>query len=346
VSRLRALLVGAGSMGRAWARTVTASPDVCLAGWVDLDRARVADGLEQLGLAGVAVEDGVAVGDDLTVALEQLSPDFVIDAAVPEAHHEVTARCLDHRVAVLGEKPMATSLAEARDLVARADATSTLFVVSQNRRYNTGLTAFRRLIGERLGGLGQLNAEFYRAPHFGGFRDEMDSPLLLDMAIHTFDAARFLAGADPVSVYCVEFNPSWSWFRGAASAVAEFEFVGGIRFSYEGSWCAQGHQTSWDSSWRAVGALGSATWNGQDTPVAEVRSPTPGGELEVVHAPPAQLPGTDISGSLADFVHALRNGGPAPMNECHDNLKSFAMVMAALESSRSGKRVAVDLDGS
>ena len=30
------------------------------------------------------------------------------------------------------------------------------------------------------------------------------------------------------------------------------------------------------------------------------------------------------------------------MNECHDNIKSFAMVMAALESSRSGRRVAVE----
>ena len=29
------------------------------------------------------------------------------------------------------------------------------------------------------------------------------------------------------------------------------------------------------------------------------------------------------------------------MNECHDNIKSFAMVMAALESSGSGRRVAL-----
>ena len=32
------------------------------------------------------------------------------------------------------------------------------------------------------------------APHFGGFREEMDNVLLLDMAIHTFDAARFVSG--------------------------------------------------------------------------------------------------------------------------------------------------------
>ena len=39
----------------------------------------------------------------------------------------------------------------------------------------------------------------------------MDSPLLVDMSIHTFDAARYVTGADPVSVQCTEFNPAWSW---------------------------------------------------------------------------------------------------------------------------------------
>jgi hypothetical protein len=30
------------------------------------------------------------------------------------------------------------------------------------------------------------------------------------------------------------------------------------------------------------------------------------------------------------------------MGECHDNIRSLAMVFAALESSRTGQRVAVD----
>ena len=41
----------------------------------------------------------------------------------------------------------------------------------------------------------------------------MESPLLLDMAIHTFDQARFITGADALSVYCHEFNPAGSWYR-------------------------------------------------------------------------------------------------------------------------------------
>jgi predicted dehydrogenase len=334
---LRAVLVGAGGMGRIWARTITENPDVSLVGWVDLVTDRVIEGVEALGLADVAVEGEVGA------ALVNLLPDFVVDVAVPEAHHEVTRRCLERGVAVLGEKPMAADLAEARDLVERSERSSTLFVVSQNRRYNRGLAAFKGLIADRLGGIGYLNAEFYRGPHFGGFRDEMDSPLLVEMAVHTFDAARYITGAEPVSVSCAEFNPPWSWYRGAASAVADFEFTKGIRFSYQGSWCAEGLETSWDSCWRAVGVSGSAIWDGAGKPVAEVRpSGGEGPAFERIEAPAAEIAGEDVAGSLADFVKALRSG-EVPMNECHDNLASFAMVMAALESSRRGCRVAVEL---
>ncbi len=336
MSALRAVLVGAGGMGSAWARVIGNNPDVSLVGWVDIFTDRVAEGIETAGLSDVAIEESIEA------ALNKLSPDFVVDVAVPEAHHDITRRCLERRVPVLGEKPMAANLEEARHLVQLSEGTSTLFVVSQNRRYNTGLAAFKNLVEQRLGGVGQLNAEFYRAPRFGGFRDEMDSPLLVDMAIHTFDAARYVTGADPVSAQCTEFNPPWSWYAGAASAVAEFEFRDGLRFSYEGSWCADGLETSWESSWRAIGASGTAIWDGTSNPVAEVCKPgTDGGELERVDAPAVTISGPGIEGSLADFIRALRTGG-TPMNECHDNIKSFAMVMAALGSSRSGRRVAVE----
>jgi predicted dehydrogenase len=335
VSGFRAVLVGAGGMGRAWARAMAANPDVQLVGWVDLFTERVAEGIKVVGLSDVAI------GQHIEGALLQDQPDFVVDAAVPEAHHGITRRCLEQGVAVLGEKPIAATFDEARDLVACAERTSTLFAVSQNRRYNARLAAFKGLICEHLGGIGQLNAEFYRAPHFGGFREEMDSPLLVDMAIHTFDAARYVTGADPVSVLCSEFNPRWSWYRGAASAVAEFEFTEGIRFSYQGSWCAQGLETSWDASWRAIGPVGSATWDGGGNPVAEVLRPGANGAGgEHIEAPPAKISGDGISGTLADFVKALRTG-EKPMTECHDNIKSFAMVFAALESSRRGRRVDV-----
>jgi predicted dehydrogenase len=164
------------------------------------------------------------------------------------------------------------------------------------------------------------------------------------MAIHTLDAARYLSGADPVTVYCDEFNPSWSWYRGKACASAIFEMTGGLRYTYRGSWCSEGRHTSWEGEWRAVGPHGSATWDGRGAPVAEVvverngffaRTQTRVGEVQ------AGMP-TGIAGSLRDFLHALETGAP-PMGECHDNIKSLAMVFGAIESAATGRRVSVPL---
>ena len=258
----RALIVGAGGMGRTWGRNLQACEAVDIAGWVDIRPGAADAAAAELSLAGIHT------GVDLTAALETLRPDFVVDVTIPEAHHAVTQAALAAGVPVLGEKPMATSMREARAMVAASEQAGKLYRVSQSRRYNAGAHALRRLITEQTGPLGILNSDFYIGAHFGGFRDEMVSPLLLDMAIHTFDAARFLAAADPVAVYCEEFNPPWSWYQGAASATAIFEMTGGLRYTYRGSWCSEGRHTSWEGEWRAVGPRGTATWDGTGVPVA------------------------------------------------------------------------------
>jgi predicted dehydrogenase len=279
-------------------------------------------------------------GTDVVAALTAVVPDFVVDVTPPEVHHSVTLAALSYGVPVLGEKPMATTMAEAREMVAASDDSGQLYMVSQSRRYNAKLVAFRDLIG-RLGNLGILHADFMIGAHFGGFRDQMAHVLLLDMAIHTFDEARFLSGADPVSVYAEEYNPSWSWYEGAASANALFEMSNGLRFAYRGSWCAEGLSTSWDADWRAVGERGSATWTADGLPGAELVAGDTGfqrpterveGQIESI--------AEGIGGSLEEFLGAL-DSGATPQGECHDNIKSLAMVFAAVESAKRGERVTI-----
>ena len=55
-----------------------------------------------------------------------------------------------------------------------------------------------------IGDITTVTVDFYVGAHFGGFRAEMDHVLLLDMAIHSFDEARFLSGTDPVAVTAVD----------------------------------------------------------------------------------------------------------------------------------------------
>lgn len=332
----RALLVGAGGMGRTWAKNLAAHPGVTLAGWVDLRSGLAAGAARELGL------QVPHFGTDLEEALSRVAPEFVVDVTPPEAHHDVTVSALERGVSVLGEKPMAASLEQAQAMVAASERSGRLYMVSQSRRYIAEQSAFRKAILEELGDLGILNVDFYIGAHFGGFRDEMPSPLVLDMAIHTFDQARFLSGKDPVSVVAEEFNPSWSWYRGDACATALFELEGGVRFTYRGSWCAEGLHTSWDGDWRAVGSRGTAKWEGGAAPVVETVRATGGFHSEMTRQEPAVVPQKGgIEGSLEEFLSAL-DGGPVPNGECHDNIKSLAMVFAAVRSSREGRRVAID----
>jgi predicted dehydrogenase len=336
MARKKAIIVGAGGFSREWGKLLLAHPDVEIAGWVSRRRESVEDAAAALGLRDIVIET------DLALAIARARPDFVIDVTPPEAHHDVTLAALGAGIAVLGEKPMAASLAQARAMVAASERAGKLYMVSQSRRYDAGLRALRQLVVDHVGPLGMLNSDFFIGAHFAGFRDAMPSPLLLDMAIHTFDAARFLSQADPVAVYCEEFNPAWSWYAGNASATAIFEMSNGLRYTYRGSWCSEGLHTSWGSAWRAVGPRGSAVWDGHGAPQAEVVR-GPGGfhsQQERVAPNAAKEAPSGIAGALADFLHALDTGS-APMGECHDNIKSLAMVFGALESAAKRERIAI-----
>ncbi|WP_049575338.1 Gfo/Idh/MocA family protein [Streptomyces sp. SBT349] len=338
-SPLRVLVVGAGAMGRAWLRAVESSPDVELAGVVDLDP------LVARAAADGAGAPGVPAGADLAVLVHDTAPDAVVNVTVPAAHLPVTLGALGLGLPVLGEKPAAATLPEALCLIAAAELSGQLFMVSQSRRYHPELAAFKER-ARRLGALGILTTEFFKAPHFGGFRETMEHPLLLDMAIHPFDTARHLLDADPVSVYCQEYNPSWSWYAGDAATTAVFEMTGGTRYLYNGSWCSPGLETSWNGAWRVSGARGSARWNGDDPPETEETAETAEeGTADAVGdrggAAPVASWGEGIEGSLAEFTHALRTG-TVPMGEIHDNVLSLAMVASAVLSARTDRRVRVD----
>ena len=233
---------------------------------------------------------------------------------------------------MLCEKPLAETVSQGLSMIAAAELSGQLLMVSQSRRYWNNLTAFRQQIAQ-LGAIGTVDCAFFKAPHFGGFRDVMPFPLLIDMAIHQFDLARDLTGSEPVAVYCNSYNPSWSWYAGDAAAEVLFEFANGSRFSFSGSWCSPGLETSWNGEWRVSGEGGSAVWDGDHAPTAADGDgqPIPG----TVSDGPEQ-----IAGSLAEFVAVLESGA-IPSGEAHSNVLSLAMMEAAITSAGEGRRVLI-----
>jgi predicted dehydrogenase len=329
-------------MARGWVHALT-SPElagkVAIAGLVDTNPDAATRLRDEAGL------QGVRLGTDLGTMLPEIEPDIVLDVVVPAARFGVVSAALGHGAHVLSEKPMAPSLEEARELVRLAKQAGRLHAVVQNRRYVSGVRRIRRTIESgAIGELTALHADFFIGAHFGGFRDEMQNTLLLDMAIHTFDAARFMSGKDPQAVYCLETNPRGSWYAHGAAANAIFEFSDDVVFTYRGSWAAEGADTSWESSWRIVGTHGTLLWDGADAFEARVVNGKEGfirplADLEVLPATDEKQTHGHLS-VISEFVSSIETGRQ-PETAGADNIKSLAMVFAAIDSARTQSRRAI-----
>lgn len=340
---LEAVLVGCGAMSRAWLEAARQIEGLAIVGLVDIDVARARTRAGEFGL------DGATIGASLEAVLNQTKPKVIFDVVVPAARPSVVLSSFEHGCDVLSEKPLAPSLADARAMIAAARRAGRIHAVIQNRRYIAPVRRIRRLVDSGI--IGQptsLHCDFFLAPHFGGFREEMDHVLLLDMAIHTFDAARAMTGLEGRKVYCHEWNPSGSWYRHGSSAAAIFDMSNGAVFNYRGSWCADGARTSWEAAWRIVGERGSLVWDGHDSIGVEVVADDARDGL-FDQTRPVEVPPLDaadaIGGHFAimnQFVAAVR-GGPLPETVSTDNLNSLAMVFGAIKSAEAGQAVAIEI---
>jgi predicted dehydrogenase len=333
----RIAVVGCGGMANIWVEYALARDNAQIVALVDIRLESAHAMAEKHGLT-------CDVYTNLEQAIKETGATLVFDVTIPAGHFDVGTSAMRLGCDVFAEKPLAETLDQCRELIRVSDATGRMHAVMQNRRYLPQIIALRQLIeSDAIGKPGYAGADFFLGPHFGGFRDAMDHPLLLDMAIHTFDQARKILGADPVSVYCHEYNPPGSWYAGNASALCIFEMSDGSVFSYRGSWCAEGVQTSWEADWRITGERGTVIWDGNNAPYAEV---VQAGEQEGkfireytrIDSVIPELKNTHHKGCLDDMFEALEQGRRT-QTDCRDNILSMAMVFGAIESANTGAKV-------
>jgi predicted dehydrogenase len=326
----RTIVIGMGVVAQFWLPALRARDDVELVALVDPDETRAAE---------TAAAHGVPapVFGALDEALGATGPDLAVVLTPPALHRPVCERVLAAGCDVFCEKPLADTVPDARAIVDAAAAAGRVLSVMQNRRHQPAIARLREGIASgAIGELVQLCADMFMAPSrtVAHLVDE-PHPLLLDMGIHTFDQARFLAAADPVAAVCHELHPPQSLYAGAAAAVCTFELDDGSVFSYRGSWVAHGFETSYDSAWRLVGTDGTAVWDSVGTPG---RSTGDGSREDWPAEPPRDT--TGHAAAIDVLLDALAAGRPAPTDGA-DNLKSLAMVLAAIRSSAEQRRVTI-----
>ncbi len=153
------------------------------------DPARAADRAGQLD-ARTATYDELPAGADLVVV-----------ATPPARHAADTVRCLDRGAAVLVEKPLCTTLADADTIVAAADRGRGL-VYAENLAFAPVVTAATRLVSD-LGPLRHLEVRaLQNRPDWGDFLTPgWGGGTLFDLGVHPVAVALLLAGTDePVAV--------------------------------------------------------------------------------------------------------------------------------------------------
>ncbi len=324
---LTVAVTGAGRVGALHAAAVAADPAARLVAVCDPSADRC---------HALAARYQARPFDDMAALLKAVQPDVVSVAAPDDRHRDPVLAALEAGCHVFCEKPLATSLDDARDMVATADRCGRRLAVDFNRRYGFAYRRARDLFRQ-----GQVGAPLqvlvhvvdgYPAAHVQTSPTAMFTTLLT----HHFDLVRWLAGeVERVQVTAAHVGPAGLVDRVAISLWLAGGALGTIVAGYR-----KAQKRTWEVA-TLVGDRGSltiddvtrgVTWTGTDPGDERTWRPDPFG-------PPVSFWQT-IPDHLGDFLARLREGRP-PEVSGQDGLASLRIAAAAARSWQTGGPVEI-----
>ncbi len=330
--KLRLIQCGVGGHGGSWVPLTSASPDFDLVAIVDV----VPANLEKVGAhAGLAESKRFT---SLEAALEAVEADAVLTVTPPTVHLPHAKLAFERGLHFITEKPFADTLENAREMLRLSKEADRKLVVSQNYRFFTPFNTLREQFNAKAAGdYGHGHLDFYIPADFtGSFREAMEFPLLVDMAIHHIDLIRAVLGQNVARVTAFSFKPSWSWYQHEPGLKMILEMEDGTPFSYSGDWSAKGRSTSWSGNWRLQCSEGALHMENDKVFVS--RSDKWMKDESVQEVQPQPLEFDSIKGTLHDFAVSIRGGAEAQTSG-EDNIHSLATVFAAVKSAQEKRSV-------
>ena len=182
--RLKLALIGAGHMGKLHAQAISERPDVQLVAVCDTDAARA---------AAVAGPAGAQVETDPSRLAGRV--DAAVIAAATSVHCDVAVPLMKAGIAVLLEKPIAGTAAEASAIADAARRTGVVAQAGHILRFDPVTRAFAGL------GLRPRYVEVSWVAPFS-FRS-LDVGVVMDLMIHGLDVVLHLAGGMPERIDAV-----------------------------------------------------------------------------------------------------------------------------------------------
>jgi len=332
MSKLRLLVLGLGFFGKNWMREIAGCAEC-----------------EVVGVVAKHPELLAAVGDEFRIPAERRFASIeagldragaqAVVVALPEMFHkEAILAALGRGLHVLTEKPLVLTLIEAAEVVrATRRARGQVVMVDQNYRWRAHNQTLRRFLRSgRLGRIASVTQEFAQAitrPTTDAWREQMPNPFLHDMAPHHFDLLRALTGLECRELVAVGLHPPWNWYKGLPGVSALFSFEGDLVVTYSGTMAGRGLATPQEGVISVMGEGGTVRLEA-DSQVRWYHD----GQVEVV--PRESMPYTDTAYTLREFLAAIRDGRQ-PETHVEDNVKTIAMVEAAITSVETGHPVAV-----
>jgi predicted dehydrogenase len=207
-SPTRFVVIGAGRFGAFVLAAAATLPDLACRAVVDADPAAARELAESHGCRTTdqaGLDDLLASGD----------VDAVVIATPPASHAQLVRRALDNGVDVFCEKPIATSIPDADELVAAAHRRGRVIVVDHVLRYNPLLRALRR-IQDAMGWkvtrfLVENDAADESLPREHWFWDEaISGGIFIEHGVHFFDAAALFID-EPATAVCAVATSRSGW---------------------------------------------------------------------------------------------------------------------------------------
>ena len=317
MQRLPVGVVGVGALGRHHARHYSTMHGAELVGVHDADPARAAEVAAELGTRAFA-----SLG-------ELLSAVRAVSVAVPTSHHcQVGLECLGAGVSVLMEKPIATTLAEADEMLAEAARHDVVFAVGHIERFNRAIRAASSVLERPI---------FIEGIRLAPFQPRgTDVAVVLDLMIHDLDLANHLvSGASATDVRASGVSVLSSHLD---MVNARVEFDGGAVASVTASRVAR-ERVRRLRIFQSSGylSLDLATGTGAFMRLREGWRPGVGASIEeIVETVELQAPHADALGlELAAFTAAVR-GEPAALVHASEGRAALSLaldVTAAVQRS-------------
>ncbi len=292
----------------------------------------------------LAREFGVpAVYDDPQAMLQRERLDFLDIITDVKTHSSLVQLAAAHRLPVICQKPMATSLAEATEMVRTCQEARVPFYVHENWRWQRPIRQLKHELSR-----GEIGKPFRARLHFCSsfpvfdnqpFLKELEQFILTDVGSHILDTARFLFG-EASTLYC-QTHRIHKEIKGEDVATVMLTMGGGMTVICEMSYASRTEHERFPETYVYIeGEKGSLELG----PDYWVRLTTEAGTCSRRYPPPDydwvdpayELVQASIVPCNTDLLAALRGEKPAETTG-EDNLQTVQLTFACYESARSGK---------